>query len=59
MSMEFCGRCRGEGSAYDDSSGGFSTCPECGGGGYVDEYYEDEWYEDDETEYYYGEPQGK
>jgi hypothetical protein len=57
MSMDRCGRCRGEGQCMTDY--GWDYCPECGGDGYVDPYMEDEWYEDDETEYYYGEPQGK
>lgn len=53
MSMEVCGRCRGEGQCWDDRNGRWGYCPECGGDGYVDEYQEDEWYDDEEVEYIY------
>lgn len=48
--MELCGRCRGDGIAYDDRNGWFGDCPDCGGSGYIDPYLVDEWYEEDGEE---------
>lgn len=47
---ELCSQCRGEGECYDDWSGGWLTCSNCGGEGRVDPYQQDEWYEEVEHE---------
>lgn len=45
--METCDWCGGEGEVWNEPAVRYDYCPNCGGEGWIDLYYEDEWYEEE------------